>query len=125
MTTETNAERLDRIENSGTGLEDEDFDWLFEQAERAQGLEYEKDFFRSRLVELKAADVITRKENTRLREALEFYADGKTYTDKQHTSSGELVGTGYLNILSDNGDRARQALKGESEWSARETNRQS
>lgn len=52
-------------------------------------------------------------ENQRYKEVLEFYADELTYTDKQYTSSGQLVGTGYSNIISDCGEKARQALRGE------------
>lgn len=84
------------------------FKFLRKQAERTVKLEQ---------MNVQAADYFQQYEEDyiakidRLREALEFYADGQTYTDKQHTSSGELVGTGYLNILSDNGGKARQVLE--------------
>ena|SRR5699024_3259284 len=80
------------------------FKWLIEQAEKnitcQEVLELQKDALKGLL-----------EQNKRYREALEFYADNQTYTDEQHTSSGVLVGTGYLNILSDNGIKARKALE--------------
>lgn len=39
MKIETNTERLDRIENSGLSIEDEDFNWLIRQAKRVQEIE--------------------------------------------------------------------------------------
>lgn len=52
-------------------------------------------------------------EINRLREALAFYADADTYTDdRQRTSRGELVHTGYTKIQGDYGERARKALEG-------------
>ena len=63
----------------------------------------DSDYFRGVIQDLQ-------KEIRRYRKALEFYADEITYTDKQYTSSGCLVGTGYLNIMSDRGSEARRAL---------------
>lgn len=47
----------------------DDFDWVLEQAVRVQETEEQKEFFRRSLVEIKAAEVISRKENMKLREA--------------------------------------------------------
>lgn len=47
-----------------------------------------------------------------LEKALEFYGDEETYTDdRQYTSTGALVHTGYTKIECDNGEKAREALK--------------
>lgn len=55
-------------------------------------------------------------EIMRLRKALEFYADNETYTDdRQRTSTGELVHTGYTGIQCDTGKIARKALEGTTE----------
>lgn len=90
MTAETNAERLEGIVNGClvdaleqhldtwlSGKEEiiEDVSWLIQQAVRARELEQEKEFFRRSFVELKAGDVITRKENTRLREGLKSLSE--------------------------------------------------
>lgn len=53
----------------------EDLTCLIEQAERAQIIEEEKEFFRRSLVELKAVENILTKENSRMREALEAIAE--------------------------------------------------
>ncbi len=54
-------------------------------------------------------------ENQRFTEALEFYADRETYTDdRQYTSTGTLVHTGFTKIECDCGEKARRALRGES-----------
>lgn len=82
-----------------------DIDWLIEQAERAQE-------FADENIEIRKGYQERSKRTQELEKVLKFYADDQIYTDKQHTSSGTLVGTGYLNILSDNGKVAREALEG-------------
>ncbi|PIC88412.1 hypothetical protein CSV71_14900 [Sporosarcina sp. P21c] len=110
MTTETNAERLERIEFSGEGLEDEDFEWLIQQAERVQELE-------KQLNETKALPMLMelekrKSENARLRKALEFYADDYKWFEE---NKGSPFAPDYrMEIQSDGGDVARQALNGES-----------
>lgn len=124
-----NEEQLEIIKSS-------DFKWLIEQAERFEKMkqEYSNDIdfkrrevlgLNERVWELKSElDLIQairdgqglmikklHDENKRYRDALEFYADDLTYTDRQHTSTGQLVGTGYVNVMSDNGDKARKALE--------------
>lgn len=91
---ETNAERLGRcfeqFHKQGW-IFDKDVGWLIEQVRQSQRLE---------------------DENVKLREALKFYADNKTYTDdRQHTSTGQLVHTGYTAIQCDTGKTARKALE--------------
>lgn len=119
MTTETNAERLHIIKTESECEEIagvkymcirlQDFDFLIQQSERAQVLEQEKEFFRRSFVELKAGDVITRKENTRLREALEFYADEDKW-DEVNLSKDPWTPYYVREIHKDEGDTARQAL---------------
>lgn len=57
-------------------------------------------------------------ENAQLREALEFYANKKTYQitgEKFYIGHGDFVEKSYFPIEEDRGVKARQALKGESE----------
>lgn len=101
MTAETNAERLVRIKNlpshapltiTSVQIYKIDLDWLIEQTERVSELEI---------------------ENARLREALEFYADADNNHHKIDFTIREYE---YLSaIVRDEGEKARQALKGESE----------
>ena len=117
--TETNEERLERIELRGQGLEDEDFEWLIQQTERAQDLE--------RAIESKSLIVQNRhfiysgpddsvsieilKENTRLREALEFYADKKNMdTNYVQTVEGDTLSDTPL-YIQDGGEIARKTLE--------------
>ena len=82
MTTVTNEERLEKVgvvhyEEDEDGnyfalLKEDDYCFLKEQAEQAQVSEREKEYFRRNLVELKAEEVVTRKENARLQELVKI-----------------------------------------------------
>lgn len=93
MKDETNAERLEIIRDKQMqmhALSTFDIDWLIQQAERAEVLNNH------------AHEV--RKENIRLREALEFYALRQAYYK---------TGIHLSEIMKDYGDTARQALSGD------------
>lgn len=75
-------------------LSDEDYHWLLEQAERAQELE---------------------QQNKRYREALEFYADEKSWMNRKVTILMDGEPTDVEDcpaIFDDGGNIARQALEG-------------
>ncbi len=98
----------------GKGRHGEDLktlEWLIEQAERAHLLEKQVASERAHKLTYRKVAQRYQVERNRYRKALEFYADEITYTDKQHTSRGHLVSTGYSNIMSDKGCKARQALE--------------
>ncbi|MEV9640441.1 hypothetical protein ABZ756_07060 [Mammaliicoccus sciuri] len=133
--TGTNAERLENmspigVDNDGNFLvNSKDWFWLQEQAERAQELEFTDTAIerRSLLNSLKECDEeLTRWqtgqnmtgenyneirrlniEKSRLREALEFYAEETRYMYKSRSLKG------HPTIINDEGATARQALKGE------------
>lgn len=99
MTTETNAERLNRIVRSqkyteidATGysvIELEDFNWVCEQAERAQELE-------EKLNKTKALPMLTelekrKSETARLREALEFLRNRESSASPQREWDGSVI----------------------------------
>lgn len=66
-------------------------EWLIEQAERVQSLEYYKKDW-----------MLVAEQNKRYREALEFYACGNHYSDKLYDDKI---------ILLDDGEIARKALE--------------
>ncbi len=114
MTTETNAERLREIVcvidsqvESVRKLSVNDMRWLIHQAELAEKLtkleEAKFRFYNNGFEEDRWA---LQEENIRMREALEFYADKNIYTAERGSPKW---------IVLDEGNNARQALKGESE----------
>lgn len=90
----------------GKGRHGEDLktlEWLIEQAERVRMMEEEKAFHKKFLFEVKASELKFRKENEKLRQALEYYADEENY----RYQGGALTST----IESDGGYEARNALE--------------
>lgn len=82
---ETNSERANRLYgewNYNDNLKNEDVDWLIEQA----------------------------KENVRLREALEFYADKERYEMWQENTGNHFNNEWTNDVTYDGGEKARQAL---------------
>ena len=105
MTTETNAERIRKEFNSTGDVWPSDIEWLIEQAERAQKLEFENQKFHTRFER-------QHKENARLRKALKFYADQDNYKLSAEAEKADLVE--FINALdADEGDIARCALSGD------------
>lgn len=118
MTTETNAERLETIrqrkaiftgfnDNTAVMLSEEDYVFIIQQAERVQELEKEVEVTRWDMAELATGESKLRKENARLRKALEYYADEEKYK----VSIGERS-IAFYTVLIDGGKTARQALEG-------------
>lgn len=85
------AKRTGEITHNLFTLDADDYDWLIEQAERAQELE--------RKIE-------------RYRKVLAFYADEETYETKFATDTDEIFDPFTL-IELDEGEKARQVLEGE------------
>lgn len=116
MTTETNAERLERIKNLPTytpftitsvDINKIDIDWLIQQSERAQELEISSE--RCVKVAMNRQTHINQieSENAHLRKALEFYADEEKYEYELTYDMAEIDGA---EILKDSGRIARAAL---------------
>ncbi|WP_379545473.1 hypothetical protein [Oceanobacillus sojae] len=110
-------------------LTPEQYKWFLLQATKVQELELDRNdwkdeagkwnrrYHTSEKNHLETMEFLdsTSNQYKRLKEALEFYADGETYTDdRQYTSTGTLVHTGFTKIECDCGEKARRALKGES-----------
>ena len=126
MTTETNAERLEKIKDNCErlaryekhyGSDDvnitpivEDLQWLIEQAEKVDELSKEVDNLSNLSIEDERDHYLLRSENDKLREALEFYADDENY-NVNTTNQWEPL----ILINQDHGEKARQALKGTTE----------
>lgn len=122
---ETNAERLERIKeihekanmnyhadefsemkiNLELLFMEEDTDWLIEEAERVQELEELKTHYMLQIQDLTRFNDKGIKENTRLREALDFYADKENY-EVNTTDQWEPL----IPIIQDNGEKARQTV---------------
>lgn len=77
------AKRTGEITHSLVTLDEEDYDWLIEQVERAQELEETVEDYKTVNKELHQRGRKVRKQNKRYREALEFYADKGTVYDRQ------------------------------------------
>lgn len=93
----------------------EDALYLVRQAKKVPELERDRAEWEIESHTQNARNERLEQENQRYKEALEFYADGETYTDdRQYTSTGTLVHTGFTKIECDCGEKARQALRGES-----------
>lgn len=104
MTTETNAERLERCKKFANA---EDVDWLIEQVERANKADL-------RTGEMRAMLIHQKQENAHLRKALDFYAERDNW--KQNMTGKDLTGkrTLYYSatiIEADKGKVARKALE--------------
>lgn len=113
-------ERLKKIEDRymkreyDYALSSMDIDWLIQQAEKAQELEEvvnkaENHLLRNGKEIMKLTNDIAelKYRNQRYKEALEFYADENNHGDSIEDFEYEPP------IYHDNGEKARQALKGE------------
>lgn len=82
---ETNEKRLKEIKAKLLGglvnLNISDAVWLLERAEQAAIFEGNSNWFKSRIAELKAHEDILSKENTQLRNALEFYSKEENHVE--------------------------------------------
>lgn len=101
--TETNEERLDRIENDGGGLTDGDFEWLIGHVYHNQILQnsVRKSIEMNEFYLIENGDL--QGENKRLREALEKVSNHE---------SNQVIKNGQW-ALNDCGEIARQALEDE------------
>ena len=99
------AKRAGEITHSLVTLDEEDYDWLIEQAERVRELEV---WYHSYHKEAKLNNIL-KIQNKRYREALEFYADEKNYKP----FDGIFLSSYQNKIDEDGGKKARQVLEGE------------
>ena len=89
-------------------LSDYDYEWIIQQAERVEKLDYENKGLKHQSEQQGADIAVLEHENQRYKQALEFYADKKTY-ETNVTDQWEPV----TPIFKDNGKIAREALEGE------------
>lgn len=104
------AKRTGEITHSLVTLDEEDYDWLIEQAERVQELEETVEDYKTVNKELHQRGRKVRKQNKRYREALEFYADRDNYKLEHFDPN---INDYMSTVDYDEGQKARQTIESE------------
>ena len=84
-------------------LSDYDYEWIIQQAERVEKLDYENKGLKHQSEQQGADIAVLEHENQRYKQALEFYADFKIY----YPQCDDICSW----ITMDYGEKARQALE--------------
>lgn len=105
------SERLDQVKKTfGEKFIHSDIKWLIKQAEQKERFKKLHQNYVTRYTNVVSENNELNEENTRLREALKFYADEDNYN--LTAEADKIALCEYIHIVDlDNGDKARQALE--------------